>query len=325
METASAAARRVLVTGAAGYIGRQLVRRLATDPAVEIIVASDLRPSTSDDGGKMVVDVRDIRDPALAEVMLSYRIDSVIHLASVVTPPPGMPRQEIYSIDVGGTQNVLEGCSRAGVRRLIVSSSGAAYGYHADNPDWIDETAPLRGNESFAYSHHKRIIEELLARYRDQHPELVQIVFRFCTILGREVNNQISALFEGKVVLGVSGSLAPFVFIWDEDVVEVLRLALWREQSGIYNVAGDGALTLPEIARKVGKPYVPLPRWLLIGALAVLHRLGLSRYGPEQVDFLAFRPVLSNRRLKEEFGYVPRYSSTEAFERYWATRQSRGT
>ena len=42
----------------------------------------------------------------------------------------------------------------------------------------------------------------------------------------------------------------------------------------------------------------------------------LTQYGPEQVDFLRYRPVLVNRRLKEEFGYVPRKTSAEVFE-FW--------
>jgi len=53
----------------------------------------------------------------------------------------------------------------------------------------------------------------------------------------------------------------------------------------------------------------------------VLHPLGLSQYGPEQVDFLRYRPVLDNRRLKEVFGYVPRLSSAEVFELF---RKSHG-
>jgi UDP-glucose 4-epimerase len=56
-----------------------------------------------------------------------------------------------------------------------------------------------------------------------------------------------------------------------------------------------------------------LPAWLIRTALRVLKPLGLSPYGPEQVDFLRYRPVLSNRRLKQDFGFSPRYSSREAF------------
>jgi UDP-glucose 4-epimerase len=57
-----------------------------------------------------------------------------------------------------------------------------------------------------------------------------------------------------------------------------------------------------------------LPASLVGGALAILKRLGLTKYGPEQVNFLRYRPVLDNRRLKDEFGYVPRKTSAEAFE-----------
>jgi UDP-glucose 4-epimerase len=61
---------------------------------------------------------------------------------------------------------------------------------------------------------------------------------------------------------------------------------------------------------------VTLPAWLLGGALAVLKPLGLTQYGPEQLDFLRYRPVLDNTRLKSEFGYVPRCTSSEVFDLY---------
>ncbi len=67
------------------------------------------------------------------------------------------------------------------MRQIIVTSSGAAYGYHADNPEWLTEDDPVRGNEAFAYSHHKRLVEEMLAVCRTQHPELRQVVLRVGT------------------------------------------------------------------------------------------------------------------------------------------------
>ena len=78
-------------------------------------------------------------------------------------------------------------------------------------------------------------------------------------------------------------------------------------------MAGSGALSLGEIAQILRKPYRPLPPALIQGVLRVLKPLRLSQYGPEQVDFLRSRPVLATRRLKEEFGYTPRYTSREAF------------
>jgi UDP-glucose 4-epimerase len=63
-----------------------------------------------------------------------------------------------------------------------------------------------------------------------------------------------------------------------------------------------------------------LPAWLIKAALAVLKQLHLTQYGSEQVDFLRYRPVLDNRRLKEEFGYLPRKTSSEVFD-FWRTRR----
>jgi UDP-glucose 4-epimerase len=52
--------------------------------------------------------------------------------------------------------------------------------------------------------------------------------------------------------------------------------------------------------------------------------LGVSRYGPEQIDFLRYRPVLLNTALKERFGYVPKKTSAQAFEAFVAARRAQG-
>ena len=61
------------------------------------------------------------------------------------------------------------------------------------------------------------------------------------------------------------------------------------------------------------------------GALSVLLNLYLLRigYGPEQIDFLRYRPVLDNRRLKEVFGYVPMKTSAEAFHVFAEAQRDR--
>jgi UDP-glucose 4-epimerase len=312
--------RSVLVTGAGGYLGRQLIEALAA-AGVTTIVALDVRDEPVEDRLRGVVyRAADVRDPALRDVLREHAVDSVVHLAAIVNPGKGSSRQLEHSIDVLGTQNVLAACIDAGVGQLVVTSSGAAYGYHADNPVPLSEDDALRGNPEFAYSDHKRQVEELLARARVAHPELRQLVFRPSAILGDTTNNQITDLFEKKIVLGVAGSDAPFTFIWDRDVVACLVKGILDDASGIFNLAGDGTTTMPEIARRLGRPYLPLPAWLIRAALTVLHPLRLSQYGPEQVDFLRYRPVLSNTRLKEAFGYSPQLSSTEVFEHYRNTR-----
>jgi UDP-glucose 4-epimerase len=313
---------RVLVTGAGGYLGSHVVAALVRPDCAdraELVVALDVRPPATPLAGVEYA-VADIRSPDLADIMGRHHIDTVVHLASIVTPGRGSRREFEYDVDVNGTRNVLQACIGTGVRRIIVSSSGAAYGYRADNPPWLTEDMPVRGNEVFAYSHHKRLVEEMLAEYRGRRPELEQVVLRIGTVLGASVRNQITDLFEKPRLLAIKGSDSPFVFIWDQDVVAVIVRAISQGPAGIFNVAGDGALTIHEIAARMGKRCLVLPAWLLRGALACLRRLGLTQYGPEQLDFLRYRPVLLNTRLKTVFGYTPRYSSSEVFEIY---RQAR--
>ncbi len=292
--------RSVLVTGGSGFIGSQSVAALAADRGdVETLVSLDVRSVPEDERLQGVVYATgDIRGPEVAELLREHAVDTVVHLAAIVTPGKETSREMLYSIDVGGTGNVLAACLAAGVRRFIVTSSGAAYGYYADNAQPLSEDDPIRGNPEFAYSDHKRLVEEMLARHREEHPELEQRIFRPGTVLGTNANNQITALFEKAVVTGVRGSDTPFVFIWDEDVVACLMIGVHGGRSGIYNLAGDGVMTLAEIAAAVGKRMVSIPAWLIRGVLAVLHPIGLSQYGPEQVDFLRYRPVLSKERLQ---------------------------
>jgi UDP-glucose 4-epimerase len=310
--------KRVLVTGAAGYLGSRLLESLANreaPPSLACIIASDIRPVQERDRLPGVEYLSmDVRDPGIAGRLRDHGIDTVVHLAAIVTPGPESNRDLEYSVDVLGTKNVLDACVTTGVDKIIVTSSGAAYGYHADNPEWIDEAQPLRGNVEFAYSDHKRLVEEMLSKYRADHPGLKQVVFRVGTILGETTRNQITALFEKPRLIAIRGSASPFVFVWDRDVVGAIERAVFSDRTGIFNVAGDGAMSIQSIAARLGKRCITLPAGVLKAALGILHRLGLSRYGPEQINFLRYRPVLDNRRLKEEFGYVPQLSSEEVFE-----------
>ena len=308
---------KVLVTGSSGFLGSSVVPGLVAEG--HEVVGADVRDPARPTPGAVHVRM-DVRERhTVQEVLAAHRPEVVVHLASVVTPGKDSDRARERAVDVDGTRHVLDACREHGVRRIVVSSSGAAYGYHADNPVPLTEQDPLRGNVEFAYADHKRQVEEMLAELRESAPRLEQVVLRIGTILGERVDNQITALWGWPRLLKVSGAPSPFVFIWDTDVAAVIRRAVTSEVTGVFNVAGDGVVTVDEIAAALGKRTISVPERVLKVALAMGKRLGALPYGPEQTAFLRYRPVLSNERLKTVFGYVPERTSREAFEA-WAAR-----
>ncbi|XDD46613.1 NAD-dependent epimerase/dehydratase family protein [Leptospira sp. WS39.C2] len=309
---------KVLVTGGAGYIGSTLIKHLLdTFPSWQIL-ATDIKIMSP-----MVVSPRfefqilDISDRnAVIELVQEWKPNSIVHLASILNPPPGMSEEIQWKIDVQGTKNVLDGAVYAKTEQIIITSSGAAYGYHKENKEWIEETDPLRGHSAFVYSKHKREVEELLTEYKSIFPQLKQLILRPGTILGKTVNNLITDMFQKPFVMGILGHKSPFVFIWDEDVIQIITRGIAEKKDGKFNLAGDGALSLKEISQMIRKPYVPIPALLLQSVLWILRLFRLTQYGPDQIDFLRYRPVLANKQLKTVFGYTPKYNSKETFIAY---------
>lgn len=310
----------VLVTGAAGFIGKSLIAQLACDRSTNSeIVALDLRDvALSERLANVTYVTGDIRDPGLKGILEEHRPRTVVHLASVVAV--GGDPQRDWEIDVLGTKNVLQASLNAGVEHLVVTSSGAAYGYHADNPVPLSEDDPLRGNEDFPYARNKREVEEMLTEWRELYPHFEQTVFRPCTVLGPTTDNQITAMFERPMVMGLTGTSTPFSLIADTDVVDALVQAVQRPKPGIYNLSSDGMLSLREIAKLNHKPYFAIPPAILKSALWLLHALRLTKLTAGNVKFIQYRPVLSNDRLKSEFGFSPRHNAAEVFERYRSGR-----
>lgn len=294
---------KILVTGAAGYLGRLVGTRLAAQVDV---IGVDMRPAS------VPFDLRrmDVGDPTIGDMMAAEGVTHVVHLAAV--PETTGDRGRHYDPDVNGTRNLVAGCISAGVGHLTVTSSEAAYGYHADNPMPLNEDDPLRGNPEFPYSDRMRRVEEDLAQTRRDNPALGQLILRVGTVLGAGTDDLTSALFRRRILLTVSES-APFVFIWDHDLATVIETGVAHDRTGIFNVAGDGTVTMERIGQLLGRPVVSVPAGLLRTVRSAARKVGIGRYGPEQVDFLRYRPVLDNTRLKTRFGFVPSRSSEEAF------------
>ena len=86
--------------------------------------------------------------------------DVVVHLAFVIVAG----KDESREINLKGSRNVFEATAAAGAKRLVYTSSVAAYGFDRDLPALLEEDEPVRGSSRHPYSAHKAEVEELLAR-----------------------------------------------------------------------------------------------------------------------------------------------------------------
>ena len=145
---------RILVTGAAGMIGRKLVERLEGDLTLHDVVALP--------GASSVVS--DLSAPGAAEALIAGRPELIFHLAAVVSGEAEADFDKGYRVNLDGTRHLFEAIRRAGDGyrpRLVFASSIAVFG--APFPEAIGDeflSAPLT-----SYGTQKAIGELLLADY----------------------------------------------------------------------------------------------------------------------------------------------------------------
>ncbi len=141
---------RFLVTGGAGFIGRALANRLVRD-GQEVLVLDDLSAGEADALDPAVLFTRgDVNDVPKLWTLLQD-VDCVFHLAARVSVPQSIlyPR-EYNAVNVGGTVSVMEAMRDAGVRRVVLTSSGAVYGEQAVQP--VHEALTVHPDSAYAVS-----------------------------------------------------------------------------------------------------------------------------------------------------------------------------
>jgi UDP-glucose 4-epimerase len=316
----------LLITGSQGYIGKLFLEKCHMNADVfNRIVAMDIHPVNPNerlDGIDYVVE--DIRSSNIPKIIQKNKINVVVHLAAIISIAGTHAAAFEYDVDVNGSINLIEASVLHHVDRFIYASSGAAYGYRPVNVNTLlKEDMPILGNKEIPYSYHKYLVEEHLKKTREQHPDMEQFVFRIGTVLGMTTDNPITDYLKKPKLIRLKGYHSSFVAIWDVDLVNILWLATINGHPGIYNVAGDGAVDVRELAKMLGKPARTMPVWCLKLAFRLLHPFHLVPYGPETIKFMQYRPVLSNDKLKKEFFYEPIKNTREVFE-FWKNYQQAG-
>ena len=295
--------KKVLVTGSAGFLGKKTVLKLLENNME--VIGIDLKKSNiiHPNYSEIISDIR------TCEINNSF--NTLIHLASVMNPPQKMSEGEIESIEIDGLTNLIRVFKKFGSDKFIFSSSGAAYGFTKRNLSPLKESDDVIGDKYFHYSRHKAEAEKIL-RSELQTNDLV--ILRPSTILGSGMKGPIYDYFKKKMIIGVHRYDSPFCFIHTDDVVSaIVQSVMKKNLYGTFNLAGDGALNLKDCCQILNTKYIRLPKMALKTGLHLLKKFNLTQYHPYQVDFMCYRPVLDNQKLKKNFDGLPSKSSEEVF------------
>ncbi|HXE39211.1 MAG TPA: UDP-glucose 4-epimerase GalE, partial [Azonexus sp.] len=201
----------ILVTGGAGYIGSHTVVELLS-AGHELLILDNFSNSSPRvlerieqiSGRRPSVIDGDIRDGALLEKLFAtYPIASVIHFAGLKAVGESVEQpMRYYDNNVVGSLRLFEAMARAGVYRLVFSSSATVYGDPHAVP--IDESFPLQATNPYGRS--KLIIEEMLRDIGRADPQWRVVLLRYFNPVGAHSSGLI-----GEDPQGIPNNLMPFV------------------------------------------------------------------------------------------------------------------
>jgi UDP-glucose 4-epimerase len=282
----------IAITGSSGYLGARLVEELAADDSVTRILGFDVRPPRSTPP-KLVFDGVDVRSPGLAARLGG--VDCLIHLAFVMDPM--RDESAMRDVNVNGSQNVFKSAGRAGVPKVVYTSSATAYGAHPDNDVPLTEESPLRANLDFSYAAHKLEVEYVLREFAAEYPETDVVVFRPATVLGPHTDNAWSHLLQQPLLFGVSGYTPPLQLVHEDDVVRALRWAVGAEARGTFNLAAEGWLDGADALELTGRRVRFLAEPLAFALAERLWSLGLSEVPAGYLHYAMHPWVMSTAKL----------------------------
>jgi UDP-glucose 4-epimerase len=305
--------RVVAVTGAASFLGANLIGVLEDEEVVKSLVSLDTRPPPTAGKKTRVYDF-DLTHPAaeerLSEIFTAEGVDTLIHLAFL--PSPTHSTGYSHELESVGTMHALNACRRSRVEKLVMWSQTLLYGAHATNPNFLSEKHPLRARRNEPCLGDKIEAESEALRFGKPGQGRVVTILRTAPIIGPSVDNFLTRYLSHRLVPTVLGFDPLWQFLHEADAVAAFRLAVLRDAPGIFNVTPDGVLPLGTAIRLAGRSPFPLPRSLaspLVGALWIAQ---IAEAPPSFFDYLQYVCVADGALANRVLGFQPLYTSREA-------------
>lgn len=308
-----ASGRVVTVTGAASFLGTNLVGLLEEDPRVARIVAIDIKaPSTAQRKTRFYeVDfTQPTAEARLSEIFAAERTDTVVHLAFLSSPSHATAlAHELESV---GTRHVLVAARHASVRKVVMWSQTLLYGAHPSNPNFLTERHPLRAPASEAFFADKLEAEAEVTRFAEKMPNAIVTLLRTAPILGPTVHNFVTRFLARRVVPVAMGFDPLVQFVHEVDAIAAFKLAIDRDVPGVFNIVGDGVLPLSTVIKLAGRLALPVPHPLAHTIGAALWVAQISEGPPALLPYLRFLCVADGAKARQKMGFRPAYTTREA-------------
>ena len=329
----------VAVTGPTGSIGRSFVRLLERTPEVGRVLGMARRKFDPAKMGLRKLEYRrgDVLNRASVDELVA-EADVVVHLAFLIMGS----EDETQEINMQGSRNVFESAFAAEVKRLVYTSSVAAYGFHKDNPEWLNESVHARGTDNHYYSRQKAQLEEMLANL-GRYADTGVYVFRPCIVAGPDSTDlieQIPLVGSGDKVPGplrkLGGALPmlrpvlpdpgiPFQLVHEDDVASALVAGVLGEgPAGTYNLAADGAMTITDLAHALGWYAVPIPELAVETTARIVSTLPLMPERASWVNALRVPVLMDTTKAKKELGWVPDHDTMDTLAETISAARTKG-
>lgn len=297
---------RYLVTGGAGFFGSLLSEDLARK-GHEVVILDRIY---DDELARRFTFARvDLRDLAKLDATVQQLgpFDGVFHVAAMLAHAI-KDRRDLVDSNVAGTRHIAQAAATHGVPQLVFTSSNCVVGKPCSLPVKEDD----RINPLEIYGVTKWEGEQELAKFSDR---INITVIRCPTIVAGGRLGLLSILFEfiyeGRKVWMLGDGSNRYQFIAAEDLIDALQRVICRPGYHLYNIGSDDVPTLRSLYEEVIKyagtnaRVAWLPKAPAVGAMKLLHRLGMSPLGPYHYKMLAESFIFDTTRIKTELGWRP--------------------